>query len=247
MQSSKNKIAITFILVPSIVFLIAISTTMIFGFNTNLLVAAAAADTHTGTTALKSSTTMPLKNNNTSTNAPTTNTNTTSLTLRNPSYVYTEKDKGSIPKPTIFNGTRALMITYLGNGTLKGIPITDTGTAYVSLKSNGSLYTIGKGVLSTKDGSGISVYTFRAVGRYGPDGKLHHIGVSFGTNPVGTLAFLSNSVGMYKDEYDRPGNGMTTNYLWKTLKLFNGDRATGLSIRKRLIAYVNHGYSNCLE
>lgn len=121
----------------------------------------------------------------------------------------------ALPKPTIFNGTRALMISYVGNGTLKGIPITDTGTAYVSPKSNGSLYTIGKGVLSTKDGNGISVYTFRAVGRYGPNGKLHDIGVSFGTNPVGSLAFLSNSVGMYKDEYDRSGNGMTTNYLWK--------------------------------
>jgi hypothetical protein len=215
-NTSKNKNAIAFILVSSIVFLIAI-TTIIVGFNTNLLVGADAADTHTGTTALKSSTTMPLKNNNTTTttNAPTSNTNTTSLTPGNPSYVYTEKDKGSIPKPTIFNGTRALMITFVGNGTLKGIPITDTGTAYVSPKSNGSLYTIGKGVLATKDGSGISVYTFRAVGRYGPDGKLHDIGVSFGTNPVGSLAFLSNSVGMYKDEYDRSGNGMTTNYLWK--------------------------------
>ena len=92
----------------------------------------------------------------------------------------------ALPKPTIFNGTRALMIRYVGNGTLKGIPITDTGTAYVSPKSNGSLYTIGKGVLSTKDGNGISVYTFRAVGRYGPNGKLHDIGVSFGTNPVGS-------------------------------------------------------------
>jgi hypothetical protein len=122
----------------------------------------------------------------------------------------------ALPKPTIFNGTRALMISYVGNGTLKGtISITDTRTAYVSPKSNGSLYTIGKGVLATKDGSGISVYTFRAVGRYGPDGKLHDIGVSFGTNPVGSLAFLSNSVGMYKDEYDRSGNGMTTDYLWK--------------------------------
>lgn len=40
----------------------------------------------------------------------------------------------ALPKPTIFNGTRALMISYVGNGTLKGIPITDTGTAYVSLK-----------------------------------------------------------------------------------------------------------------
>jgi hypothetical protein len=81
--------------------------------------------------------------------------------------------------------------------------------------ANGSLYTVGKGVLAAKDGSGISVYSFRAVSRYGADGILHDIGISFGTNPIGSLSFLSNTVAMYKDQYDRSGNGMTTNYFWK--------------------------------
>ena len=111
------------------------------------------------------------------------------------------------------------MITYAGNGTLRGLPITDTGTAYASPGSNGSINIIGTGTISAKDGSGVSAYIFRAVGRYLADGKLYDIGVSFRSgsnpNPVGSLAFLSNAVVLNKDEYDRSGNGMTVNYIWK--------------------------------
>ena len=107
------------------------------------------------------------------------------------------------------------MTTYAGNGTIRNIPITDTGTVYIVQKANNNAYSYGRGVILAKNGSGMSMYTFSAQGHYGTDGKLHDIGVSFGTNPTGSLSFLSNTVGIYKDWYDRSGHGMTRVWLWK--------------------------------
>jgi hypothetical protein len=39
--------------------------------------------------------------------------------------------------------------------------------------------------------------------------------VSFSINPTGSLSFLSNNVGIYKDWYNNSGQGMTTAWLWK--------------------------------
>ncbi len=59
-------------------------------------------------------------------------------------------------------------------------------------------YTFGKGALVAKDGSGTFVYTFRAVGHNGIDGKLRDIGAIFGTSPTGSLSFLLNLVEIHK-------------------------------------------------
>jgi hypothetical protein len=137
------------------------------------------------------------------------------LTLGNLLLNYTESDKSSIPQPEIINGTHMLITTYGGNGTIKNIAVTDTGTAYTIPKGNNSAYSYGRGFISAKDGSGTSMYIFNAQGHYSTDGTLHDIGASFSINPTGSLSFLSNNVGIYKDWYDNSGHGMTTAWLWK--------------------------------
>jgi hypothetical protein len=57
--------------------------------------------------------------------------------LGNPSVVYVESDKSSAPRPVFINGTHAQAIAYTGNGTLTGIPVIDTGTAYLVNRSDG--------------------------------------------------------------------------------------------------------------
>ena len=136
------------------------------------------------------------------------------IELGSPHINYSESDKSSPPQPVVINGTHALATTYVGNGTLNGIPVTDTGTAYLVSKGNDSVYTFGKGALMSNDGMGTSIYTFQAVGHYHQDGKLYDTGLVFGSNPTGNLSFLSNTVGIYKDWYDKSGNGMTKMWFW---------------------------------
>jgi hypothetical protein len=143
------------------------------------------------------------------------NSTVSMLVLGSPYISNSESDTSSPPQPVVINGTHALATTYVGNGTLNGMPITDTGTAYLVSKGNDSVYTFGKGILASKDGMGTSVYTFHAVGHYHQDGKLYDTGILFGPNPTGSLSFLTNTVGIYKDWFDKSGNGMIKMWFWK--------------------------------
>ncbi|MGN6558906.1 MAG: hypothetical protein ACTHJ2_00105 [Candidatus Nitrosocosmicus sp.] len=136
------------------------------------------------------------------------------LVLGNPHIINTESDKSSPPQPVVVNGTHALATTYVGNGTLDGVSVTDTGIAYLVSKGNDSLYTFGKGSIVSKGVMGTLFYTFQAVGHYHQDGKLYDTGILFGSNPTGNLSFLSNTVGIYKDWFDKSGNGMIKMWFW---------------------------------
>jgi hypothetical protein len=187
--------------------IIAISTLLLLTISTLILLI--------GYTQVHAVLTNSSKNSSITSSVNPLKSNNYSLTLGKPLLNYTESDKRSIPQPKIINGTHMLVTTYTGNGTIKNIQITDTGTAYIISKGNNSAYSYGKGAIVAKDGNGMSMYTFSAQGHYGIDGKLHDIGISFGTNPTGSLSFLSNTVGIYKDWYDKSGHGMTEMWLWK--------------------------------
>jgi hypothetical protein len=113
------------------------------------------------------------------------------------------------------NGTHAQATAFTGNGTLSGIPDTDTGTAYLVTRSDGIVYTFGNGAVVSKVGSGMLIYTFDAIGHYMSDGKLHDTGHIVVKSTSGNLASLSDKVGIYKDWYEGSGNGMTTMWFWK--------------------------------
>ncbi|PWU78824.1 MAG: hypothetical protein DLM72_20565 [Candidatus Nitrosopolaris wilkensis] len=136
-------------------------------------------------------------------------------TLGNPSVIYIESDKSSVPlHPVSVNGTHAQATAFTGNGTLAGIPDTDTGTAYFITRPDGSVYTFGNGAVVSKVGNGILTYTFDAIGHYLPDGKLHDTGHIIVKSTSGNLDSLSEKIGLYKDWYDASGNGMTTMWFW---------------------------------
>ena len=136
-------------------------------------------------------------------------------TLGNPSVVYVESDKSSAPHSATINGTHTQTIAFTGNGTLAGIPVTDTGTAYLVTRSDGSVYTFGNGAIVSKLGNGILTYTFDAIGHYLRDGKLHDTGHVLIKSTSENLASFSDKIGLYKDWYDTSGNGKTTMWFWK--------------------------------
>lgn len=153
--------------------------------------------------------------NNNTLPAATAITSNTFPTLGNPSVVYVESDKSSAPRPVSINGTHAQAVAFTGNGTLAGIPVMDTGTAYLVTRSDGSIYTFGNGAIVSKTGSGILTYAFDAIGHYLQDGKLHDTGHVIIKSTSGNLASFSDKIGLYKDWYDKTGNGMTTMWFWK--------------------------------
>jgi hypothetical protein len=156
-------------------------------------------------------------NNNTSSAAvvATAITSNTFPTLENPSVIYQESDKSSAPRPVSINGTHAQAVAFTGNGTLAGIPVIDTGTAYLVTRSDGSIYTFGNGAIISKTGNGILTYTFDAIGHYLQDGKLHDTGHVTIKSTSGNMVSFSDKIGLYKDWYDKSGNGMTTMWFWK--------------------------------
>jgi hypothetical protein len=81
--------------------------------------------------------------------------NNTFPTLGSPFVVYKESDDSSAPSPMFINGTHAQATAFKGNGTLAGMPDTDTGTAYLVTRRDGSVYTFGNGAVVSKMGNGI--------------------------------------------------------------------------------------------
>jgi hypothetical protein len=124
-------------------------------------------------------------------------------------------DKSSAPRPVSVNGTHAQVLTFTGNGTLAGIPVMDTRTAYLVTRSDGSIYTFGNGTIVSKTGIGTLTYTFDAIGHYLQDGKLYDTGHVIIKSTSGNLASFSDKIGLYKGRYDTSGNGMTTMWFWK--------------------------------
>jgi hypothetical protein len=68
-------------------------------------------------------------------------------------------------------------ISFLGNATIRGgINATDMGTLWSIMNHDGTTYSEGKGILTSKATGEMATYTFQAIGGYDPDGKLRNHG-----------------------------------------------------------------------
>jgi hypothetical protein len=108
--------------------------------------------------------------------------------------------------------------SYSSNGTLNGtIEVTDTGK-YVSVsQGNNVTFDQGVGVVATKDGSEMANYTLIEVSNVTQDGKVVFQGaVVYTTNSTGNLAFLDNTVSIFRGEQDyATGDFTSTEWAWK--------------------------------
>jgi hypothetical protein len=104
-------------------------------------------------------------------------------------------------------------ISFLGNATIKGrINVTDMGALWSIMIHDGTAYSEGKGILTSKATGEIATYTFQTIGGYDPDGKLRNHGSTFfnsNTSSSEQLSFLNGMVGIFADEIDAKGNAMT--------------------------------------
>jgi hypothetical protein len=132
------------------------------------------------------------------------------ITFGNPQFIGTEYDKTTSLKPATVNGTPGFQVVFAGNGVLNGVNVSDDGKGFITNRSDGGIYSQGKGVWTAGNGSnGMATYSFQVIGHYGADGKLRDIITDLQTKATGKLSFLGNVVVIDKHEIDKAGNAIT--------------------------------------
>lgn len=103
--------------------------------------------------------------------------------------------------------------SYIGNSTLRGgISSTNVFTVKSVTKPDGTIHSEGQGILTSTTTAEIATYTFKAIGQFGPDGKLRNHGPVFfytDSSPGEQFFFLKNMIGVFADEIDNAGNDVT--------------------------------------
>ena len=110
-----------------------------------------------------------------------------------------------------------LKVTFTGFGTMNGTKYTDKGVANMDIRNNGIVYQTGT-VNMTTESEEKATMTFESIGQRNiTTGILLDNGVLFfNTTSTGELAFLKNTVAVYKDMIDeRRGNYTTIAWEWK--------------------------------
>jgi hypothetical protein len=140
-------------------------------------------------------------------------TNTSSnITLGNLIY----EGKGEISSQTVLEGP-TVQTSFSSNGTIRlganSENVTEIGTYTTTPRANGILYGEGKGVMTGRNNEMVT-WTSQELGIMNPDGKIvFHGSIFFNTlSPVGNLAFLDNTVGVFTFEVDASKN--TLNRVW---------------------------------
>jgi hypothetical protein len=151
------------------------------------------------------------------------------ITRTNDSFVsqlplYIELDKTTSQKAVVVNGTtamHAIEVTFSGNGTARGVNYTDSGKALIILRENGVINAKGYVTMMTSSGNKASA-TFQEIGHPVVDANKIIIiiimasGASFfDANATGKLAFLDNSVTIYKDMIYKDGTDKVIAWEWK--------------------------------
>jgi hypothetical protein len=110
-----------------------------------------------------------------------------------------------------------LKITFAGFGIVNGMKYIDDGVANMDIRNNGIVYQNGI-VNMTTESEEKATMTFESIGQRNITTgiSLDNGVLFFNTNSTGELAFLNNTVAVYKDMIDeRRGNYTTIAWEWK--------------------------------
>ena len=128
-----------------------------------------------------------------------------------------EYDNTTSLKGVGVNNSKNIEATFAGYGTINGIEYSDNGTSKLSSNPDGTVYQKGEIDMKTKTGETAKA-NFESIGmRSAEDMILLDNGVMlFYTNSTGELAFLNNTMVVYKDMIDEArGNLTTIAWEWK--------------------------------
>jgi hypothetical protein len=105
--------------------------------------------------------------------------------------------------------------TYVANGMLRGttIPVINIGTIHVTFRPGGTVFGEGKGVITNSNGEMVT-WTSHGLGHVS-QGKTTVIGsVILNTSSTGSLSFLNNMVGVFRQVID-PSTNNVVSKVWE--------------------------------
>jgi hypothetical protein len=139
------------------------------------------------------------------------------------SPLYIELDKTTNRKAVVVNGTtttatNATEVSFSGNGTARGVNYTDSGKGLIIPIENGVIFAKGYVTMITSNGDVVSA-RFQEIGHPMVDANNTIIIASgaafFDSKATGKLAFLGNSVAIYKDIIYNNGTDKVIAWEWK--------------------------------
>lgn len=129
------------------------------------------------------------------------------------------EEKGKITGQRVLDvggGMPKMETSFSANGKFKGVEVIDTGTYWSTPRPGAAIYGEGQGVLMSKDGQEMAIWTGQGIGRFTSPGKIRFAGsLFFSTACTGKLAFFNNLVGVFEYEADELGNTSSKVWEWK--------------------------------
>jgi hypothetical protein len=118
------------------------------------------------------------------------------------------------------NGTSKREASFIGNGTANGnIKVAASGSATVTPRPAGVSFIQGKTTLISVDNTSKADYVFQAIQHSKSSGGSKSVGAAiFDSNATGSLSFLNNKLGIYKDQSSENGNGTFAMWEWNNNK-----------------------------
>ena len=146
--------------------------------------------------------------------------NVSTLTLGSPIYI--SHDKVRNPIEVDVNGSKALLSSFSGNATIKGISIIEVGTSLVIFRPDGAADVKGQAVMTAKDDNSKVKTTFYGISYSAPNGTTVSNGAAFlhttsssSTITNGKLDSINNLVIIFKSQADKFRNLKITGWEWK--------------------------------
>jgi hypothetical protein len=132
---------------------------------------------------------------------------------------YIELDKPTSQKAVVVNQTiHATEVTFSGHGTVKGINFTDSGKGLIIPRGNTGIINVKGQVSIVTDNGDRGSFNFQET-RYPPAGAYGTIKATgaafFDANATGKLAFLDNTVAIYKHQIYKNGTDRVIAWQWK--------------------------------
>ena len=104
--------------------------------------------------------------------------------------------------------------SFQANGSLLGVNFKETGTYWTVVRSDGTLYGEGQGVIVTKDGK-MAAWTGHGVGTMNKDGTASYRGAIYYQTAPPKLSRLTKVAVLFEYAIDADGNTHSEYWEWK--------------------------------
>ncbi len=103
-------------------------------------------------------------------------------------------------------------VTFESVGTLLGVATNETGTYTSMVRTDGSIFGHGQGLVITADGDGIT-WIGSGLGKFGTGGSVSYRGMIYFRTDSQKMARMNNVCGAF--EFDTDPEGNTTSKIWE--------------------------------